>query len=183
MDNLLKGNHKHWKNFEVTTEDYEVNENTIYLTAESETTLEVLEPGKSYIVGGIVDKNRYKGLCDGKAKQQGLKTAKLPIGDYIEMSTRHILTTNQVVEIMLKWLELKDWKEAFLAVIPQRKLPGWKEGGSVAGSEKNKADDAAEDEQENSEEEYDVEDAKRREAIAERAPEMDTPMEDVNADD
>lgn len=31
----------------------------VYLTADSEHTLDKLEPGTNYIVGGIVDKNRY----------------------------------------------------------------------------------------------------------------------------
>lgn len=39
------------------------------------------------------------------------------------MSSRFVLTTNQVVEIMLKYLECRDWKEAFMEVIPQRKQP------------------------------------------------------------
>ena len=47
------------------------------------------------------------------------------------MSSRFVLTTNQVVEIMLKWLGCRDWKEAFLKVIPQRKQPKAREGGSV----------------------------------------------------
>lgn len=62
-------------------------------------------------------------LCYDKAVAQGIRTAKLPIGEYIKMSSRFVLTTNQVVEIMLKYLECRDWKEAFMEVIPQRKQP------------------------------------------------------------
>ena len=39
------------------------------------------------------------------------------------MAARHVLTVNQVLEIMLRWLETRDWEKAFMAIIPQRKLP------------------------------------------------------------
>jgi tRNA (guanine9-N1)-methyltransferase len=38
------------------------------------------------------------------------------------MASRHVLTVNQVLEIMLRWLEVRDWEKAFLSVIPKRKL-------------------------------------------------------------
>ena len=38
------------------------------------------------------------------------------------MATRHVLTVNQVLEIMLRWLEKGDWEKAFMDVIPKRKL-------------------------------------------------------------
>ena len=93
----------------------------VYLSSESPDTLTELKPYSTYIVGGLVDKNRYKGICYNRATEKGVKTAKLPIGDYIQMASRQVLTTNHVVEIMLRWLELGDWGKAFMQVIPQRK--------------------------------------------------------------
>ena len=50
-----------------------------------------------------------------------MKTAKLPIGDYMKMTSRFVLATNHVAEIMLRWLEVGEWGKAFLEVIPKRK--------------------------------------------------------------
>ncbi|KAI7886401.1 guanine-1-methyltransferase-domain-containing protein [Mucor mucedo] len=114
-----------WKNVTVLPNSYLDNfdhNDLVYLSADSDNVIQELEQGKHYIIGAIVDKNRYKSLCQNKAMGQGIQTARLPIGEYIQMSTRKVLTVNQVCEIMLKWLEYKDWKKAFLEVIPGRKL-------------------------------------------------------------
>ncbi|KAG8494358.1 hypothetical protein CXB51_012107 [Gossypium anomalum] len=93
----------------------------VYLTADSETVLHELDPTKVYIVGGLVDRNRWKGITMKKAEEQGIHTAKLPIGAYMKMSSSQVLTVNQVIEILLKFLETKDWKDSFFQVIPRRK--------------------------------------------------------------
>lgn len=98
--------------------------NLVYLTADSETILDELDPKKIYIVGGLVDRNRWKGITMKKAQEQGIQTAKLPIGNYLKMSSSQVLTVNQVIEILLKFLETKDWKDSFFQVIPQRKRGG-----------------------------------------------------------
>jgi tRNA (guanine9-N1)-methyltransferase len=108
----------------------------VYLSSDSPHTLDVLKPYGTYVVGGLVDKNRYKGLCYRRAIKAGVKTAKLPIGDYLEMNSRSVLTTNHVVEIMVKWLELGDWGQAFMAVMPKRK------GGVLKAGEKDSNDRA-----------------------------------------
>ncbi|KAK9051839.1 hypothetical protein SSX86_028467 [Deinandra increscens subsp. villosa] len=96
-------------------------EHLVYLTADSETMLSELDPKKIYIIGGLVDRNRWKGITMKKAIDQGIQTAKLPIGNYLKMSSSQVLTVNQVIEILLKFLETKDWKASFFHVIPQRK--------------------------------------------------------------
>ncbi|KAA8909784.1 tRNA methyltransferase TRMD/TRM10-type domain-containing protein, partial [Sphaerosporella brunnea] len=95
----------------------------VYLIVGSPNTITSLGPGKTYIIGGMVDRNRYKHLCFNRAQEQGIAHAKLPLGEYIKMASRQVLTTNQVVEIMLEWLQEKDWQKAFIKVIPQRKMP------------------------------------------------------------
>ncbi|KAK6932867.1 tRNA methyltransferase TRMD/TRM10-type domain [Dillenia turbinata] len=96
-------------------------EKLVYLTPDSETILDDLDPKNIYIVGGLVDRNRWKGITMKKATDQGIQTAKLPIGNYLKLSSSQVLTVNQVVEILLKFLETRDWKTSFFQVIPQRK--------------------------------------------------------------
>lgn len=113
----------------------------VYLTSDSPYTLSRLEPNKCYVIGGLVDKNREKGLCYRRARERGIRTARLPIGQFMVLQSRQVLATNHVVEIMLKWLEYEDWGEAFTAVIPKRK------GGvlkSAVQSEASVAEDEAE---------------------------------------
>ena len=93
----------------------------VYLTSDSPYTLDRLQPYSTYIVGGLVDKNRHKGICYKTACDRGIKTAKLPIGEFMEMQSRFVLATNHVVEIMVRWLESGDWGESFVKVMPKRK--------------------------------------------------------------
>lgn len=116
----------------------------VYLTADSEDVLEELDLNKIYIIGGLVDRNRFKGITMEKAQEQGIQTAKLPIGNFLKMSSSQVLTVNQVVEILLKFLETRDWKTSFFAVIPQRKR-------SQADSEGN-ADNTVDEDRDDDEE-------------------------------
>lgn len=143
---VLKNQHLRWKGMVFSHEPYpaatpQEKASLVYLTADSEHTIHELEPGKKYIIGGIVDRNRHKNLCFEKAKGQGIAHGRLPIGDYIKMASRQVLTTNQVVEIMLEWLNQRDWEKAFVKVIPQRKL--WALKGKGKGAD---AQDMGEDE-------------------------------------
>ena len=94
---------------------------TVYLTSDSPHTLTSLKPYSTYVIGGLVDRNRHKGICYKRAMAHGMETARLPIGEYMEMTSRFVLATNHVHEIMLRWLELGDWGEAFVRVMPKRK--------------------------------------------------------------
>lgn len=89
--------------------------------ADSPDTLDTLSEKDIYIIGGIVDRNRYKGLTFDKATGQGLRTAKLPLGDNLAMQGSKVLTVNQVVDIMLAYMELGEWGAACEKAVPQRK--------------------------------------------------------------
>ncbi|KIJ69851.1 hypothetical protein HYDPIDRAFT_120980 [Hydnomerulius pinastri MD-312] len=101
-----------------------IRSTVVYLTADSSEELLELKEGETYIIGGICDHNRYKNLCLNKADGSRIRHARLPIGRYIALTTRKVLTVNQVFEILLKWLDTRNWEAAFWAVIPQRKFQG-----------------------------------------------------------
>jgi len=125
----------------------------IYLSSESENTLTTLKPNSTYIIGGLVDKNRHKGVCHKRAVERGIRTAKLPIGEFLEMKSRQVLVTNHVLDIMLKWLELGDWGQAFMAVLPERK--GAKLREKSEGADSNDAEEQDDQELDDAEQEVD----------------------------
>ncbi|KAI2627686.1 tRNA-methyltransferase-domain-containing protein [Hypoxylon sp. NC1633] len=123
----------------------DVDTSVVYLTADSPYTLNHLEPNTCYVIGGIIDKNREKGLCYKIARQRKVRTAKLPIGEFMVMQSRFVLTTNQVMEIMLKWLETGDWGTAFMTVIPSRKGGKLKGGEDAPGADIQESEGTARD--------------------------------------
>ncbi|CAG7556596.1 unnamed protein product [Fusarium equiseti] len=143
----------------------------VYLSSDSPYTLERLEPNTSYVIGGLVDKNREKGLCYKRARAHGIRTARLPIGQYMVMQSRAVLTTNHVVEIMLKWLEYENWGDAFMSVIPKRKGGQLKQQEGASG-ETQEAEGV--EVEENEEENEDIRDPDAEEASSEQStPEVE----------
>ncbi len=114
----------------------------VYLTADSPHELAELDPTKAYVVGGIVDRNRHKGLCAAKAAAAGVATARLPIGAHLALRSSQVMCTNHVVEVLLKWGELRDWGAALDAVVPIRKRRAAGEAGA-AGAAAGAGADAA----------------------------------------
>ncbi|KAH7393864.1 guanine-1-methyltransferase-domain-containing protein [Phaeosphaeria sp. MPI-PUGE-AT-0046c] len=116
-------------NGEATSDDTGGEGEIVYLSSESDNVLTHLKPNSTYIIGGLVDKNRHKGICHRRAVNRGIKTAKLPIKEYLEMQDRQVLVTNHVLEILLKWMEFGDWGKAFMEVMPKRKGGKLREDG------------------------------------------------------
>ncbi len=107
-------------------------EHLVYLSADADTVLSdiTLEPTDVLVVGGLVDKNRHKNVCNTRAEALGARTACLPDEILRERSFR-VLTTNQVVEILAKvydvdgeWTGRADddtWRAAIGEVLPRRR--------------------------------------------------------------
>ena len=100
----------------------EIKKKIYYLSADSENELTTLDKDSTYIIGGIVDRNRYKNLSLNKANELKINHGKFPIGEYIKLSSSQVLTTNHTFAILNEFNIKKDWKEAFLTVIPKRKI-------------------------------------------------------------
>ncbi|XP_074445604.1 tRNA methyltransferase 10 homolog A isoform X6 [Larus michahellis] len=112
------------KDIQIRTEHYSElikKEDLVYLTSDSPDVLSELDEKKAYVIGGLVDHNHHKGITYKKAVEQGISHAQLPLGNFVKMNSRKVLAVNHVFEIILAYLEKRDWKEAFFSVLPQRK--------------------------------------------------------------
>uniref|UniRef100_A0A8D0C797 tRNA methyltransferase 10 homolog A n=1 Tax=Salvator merianae TaxID=96440 RepID=A0A8D0C797_SALMN len=113
-----------WKDICIKSEHYSElmkKEDLVYLTSDSPDVLNELDESKAYVIGGLVDHNHHKGITYKTAQEQGISHAQLPLGIFVKMNSRKVLAVNHVFEIILAYLEKRDWKEAFFAVLPQRK--------------------------------------------------------------
>ncbi|XP_043530390.1 RNA (guanine-9-)-methyltransferase domain-containing protein 2 [Chiloscyllium plagiosum] len=113
-----------WKGITFTPEHVSEaikKEELVYLTSDSPNVLNDLDATKAYIIGGLVDHNHYKGVTYNKALDLGIAHAQLPLGNYVKMDSRKVLTVNHVFEIILMYLEKQNWQEAFFTILPQRK--------------------------------------------------------------
>eukprot|EP00798_Chlamydomonas_sp_ICE-L_P026055 gene26055-11755_t len=99
----------------------EEKDKIVYLTADSENELDELDESKIYIIGGLVDHNIHKGLCLKRADAAGIATARLPIQKYVQLTSRAVLTVNQVVQMMAEYFNKKDWQTVIDLCMPSRK--------------------------------------------------------------
>lgn len=98
----------------------------VYLSSEAEEDLDQLECDGStvYVVGGLVDHNRLKGLTHGRAKIAGFKTCRLPFDAHLrgQLQSRKVISVNQCFEMLVRRAQGIPWSDVFEAVLPRRKL-------------------------------------------------------------
>ncbi|KAG8455055.1 hypothetical protein GDO86_001321 [Hymenochirus boettgeri] len=93
-------------------------EQVVYLTPDSNSALEDIDPQKVYVLGGLVDESIQKKLTYRKAKEHGLQTARLPIQEYMDKKVNsknfhsEILAINQVFDVLSTYYRTKSWPEA-----------------------------------------------------------------------
>lgn len=66
----------------------------VYLSSDSDNVIDQLDATKVYIIGGLVDHNRFKGLTHRMAVDRGMAHARLPIQEHFKLETRTVLTVN-----------------------------------------------------------------------------------------
>ncbi|XP_045435951.1 tRNA methyltransferase 10 homolog B isoform X2 [Pipistrellus kuhlii] len=102
-------------------------ETLVYLTPDSEHALEDVDLNKVYILGGLVDESIQKKVTFQKAREHSVKTARLPIQEYMVRRQNgknyhsEILAINQVFDILSTYFETQNWPEALKKGVSSRK--------------------------------------------------------------
>ncbi len=87
-----------------------------------EELLEVKEKGVCYIIGGLVDKVVKKYATLGRANSLKIKSARLPISNFLKSCKRTALNVDTVATMLSAYLKFKDWEKAFYYTMPKRFL-------------------------------------------------------------
>lgn len=112
----------------------------VVLSADASEVLAELEPGKVYVIGGIVDHNRYKGLVQRDAEAHGCRCARLPLAEHSTMESRRVLAVNQVVHMLLRFHATRSWPTAIVDAVPERKGLRLKRGAERGGAPQAEAE-------------------------------------------
>ncbi|KAK2194951.1 bifunctional tRNA methyltransferase TRMD-TRM10-type domain/tRNA (guanine(9)-N(1))-methyltransferase TRM10-TRM10A/tRNA (guanine-N1-)-methyltransferase [Babesia duncani] len=94
----------------------------VYLSADSNEVLYNLSPCETYVIGGIVDRNRLKGITRSKARNLNIQCKRLAIKEHVNLSKSHILSTSAVFHALVLFHSFKDWTKALESAIPKRKF-------------------------------------------------------------
>ncbi|KAL3871517.1 hypothetical protein ACJMK2_039511 [Sinanodonta woodiana] len=97
----------------------------VYLSPDSTNILTEVSHDHVYVIGGLVDESVTKNITQSQADAQGIRTARLPIEEYMEKTDNgtfsKILAVNQVFDVLITYKATNDWRKALGAGIPKRK--------------------------------------------------------------
>ena len=153
MDVLVKKGAGKWAVHRHTPPVFEVFDRAtlVYLTPDSPHLLGEVDPTKTYVVGGLVDRVVLKGKSYSRATSQGVATARLPLKEFfarVPGGQKHLsnvaLAVDRVIEIVAKQYEYKDWDRTLGEVFPGALQPP-RRGGEGEGSDDADADAEAAD--------------------------------------
>lgn len=98
------------------------NERLVYLSPDSQTYLKEFNHNDVYIIGGLVDKGNQKPITLAKAKGLGIRTARLPLEQFVQWkNSSKTLTLDQMIKIMLEFKLTGDMSKA-IQHVPTRKV-------------------------------------------------------------
>lgn len=75
----------------------------VYLTADSDNTINELDDEDVYVIGGLLDHNRHPGVSLQRAKDNNWRHGRLPIGDFVKMNSRKVRRGAKMVIDKVFW--------------------------------------------------------------------------------
>ncbi|XP_061619636.1 tRNA methyltransferase 10 homolog B [Phyllopteryx taeniolatus] len=102
-------------------------ERVVYLSPDAEEALERVDRDDVYVLGGLVDESVQKTLSLSRAKELGVRVARLPIDEHMQKMPNgknfhsKILAINQVLDIMLTVSHTGSWTHALDKSFPRGK--------------------------------------------------------------
>lgn len=77
----------------------------VYLTADAAEEIISLDASCYYIIGGLVDRNQHKKICLNRAEEHGIRTARLPLGDSLQLTGSKVRNTPQQFQVFISTIE------------------------------------------------------------------------------
>lgn len=94
----------------------------VYLTADADNEINTYCSSNTYIIGGLVDRNRHNGITLRKAQALGIRTGKLPLHKYCDLTGSIVLSINHIFSFMTYLHCGMSFKEVVDIIVPRRKL-------------------------------------------------------------
>ena len=95
----------------------------VYLSPDAPDVLDALRPSEVYVIGGLVDKPKIKGASCRRARELGVRCARLPLTEHLppalagRSSMLDALNLNAVFRLLMEWSRGRDWTAAITAAL------------------------------------------------------------------